>query len=392
MKITIYKMKRVFFCITIALTFFACEQGSVVEDEVIIIEEQENKPLDILTNNELEFITNLLKVEQYTDVMWPSFNGLRDIPIYIITGENKGIYINSVPSIEFLNTPIEHDIQGFRDIELYRNDLMHQFAVSHVPPDQLWNWPIYEGRDMFVLNLNYEVPDNFYYQYKNRNGYFHVAAFWHELHHVYGFNVGEQYYGIGNYIQDLDGLFLTSETMPYILLLYDVMIDAYHVSDQESKRKLLEYYVSIYDKLLELDATEDNLIRKHGLYLEKREGVARYIEVFGTLNSLGNNTIEDPTHGYQNVGENAIRKQDVIDVYSFRIFYHTGAGAVYLLNSLGYENLDQDFLIPTNTSYDLARDFVDLSQEELENVLENAKEEYQWSDIEERAAYLASLL
>ena len=62
------------------------------------------------------------------------------------------------------------------------------------------------------------------------------------------------------------------------------------------------------------------------------------------------------------------------------------------MNSLGYENLDQGFLIPTNTSYDLARDFVDLSEEELENVLENAKEEYQWSDLEERAAYLASLL
>ncbi len=387
----IYTMKRVFFCITIALTFFACEQDSVIEDEVIIIEDQEG-PFDVLTNNELEFITNLLKVEQDTDVMWPSFNGLRDIPIYIITGKNKGIYINPVPSLDFLNIPIEHDIQGFRDIELYRNDYIHQFAVSHVPPDQLWNWPIYEGRYMFVLNLNYEVPDNFYYQYKNRNGYFHVAAFWHELHHVYTFNVDEQYYGIGNYIQDLDGLFLTSETMPYILLLYDVMIDAYHVSDQESKRKLLEYYVSIYDKLLELDPTEDNLIRKHGFLLEKREGVARYIEVFGTLNSLDNNTIEDPTHGYQNVGENAIFRQDVIDVYSFRIFYHTGAGAVYLLNSLGYENLDQDFLIPTNTSYDLARDFVGLSEEELENVLENAKEEYQWSDIEERAAYLVSLL
>lgn len=392
MKIIIYKVKRVFFCITIALTFFACEQDSVVEDEVIIIEEQEDQPLDILTNNELEFITNLLKVEQDTDVIWPDFNGLRDIPIYIITGENEGIYINSVPSLESLNTPIEHDIQGFRNIELYRNDLIHQFAVSHVPPDQLWNWPIYEGRYMFVLNLNYEVPDGFYYQYKNRNGYFHVAAFWHELFHVYGFTVDEDYFGIGNYMQNYDGLILTSETMPYILLLYDVMIDAYHVNDQESKRKLLEYYVSIYDKLLELDATEDNLIRKHGLFLEKREGVARYIEVFGTLNSLGNNTIEDPTHGYQNVGENAIRKQDVIDAYGFRIFYHTGAGAVYLLNSLGYENLDQDFLIPTNTSYDLARDFVDLSQEELENVLENAKEEYQWSDIEERAAYLVSLL
>ena len=232
----------------------------------------------------------------------------------------------------------------------------------------------------------------FYYQYKNRNGYFHVAAFWHELFHVYGFTVDEDYFGIGNSIQDYDGLILTSETMPYILLLYDVMIDAYHVNDQESKRKLLEYYVSIYHKLLELDPTEDNLIRKHGLYLEKREGVARYIEVFGTLNSLGNNTIEDPTHGYQNLGENATTRQDVIDVYSFRIFYHTGAGAVYLLNSLGYENLDQGFLIPTNTSYDLARDFVDLSEEELENVLENAKEEYQWSDLEERAAYLASLL
>ena len=156
---------RVFFYFAIVLVFFSCEQETVYEDNAIINEEQEDILYDVLTANEIEFITNLLKVEQDVDDLWPSFNGLRDIPIYIITGENEGIYINPVSSLDFLNIPIGYDVQGFRDIALYRNDYIHQFAVANVPPDQLWNFPIYEGRDMFVLNLNYEVPNNFYYQY-----------------------------------------------------------------------------------------------------------------------------------------------------------------------------------------------------------------------------------
>ncbi len=384
---------RVVLCFVASCVLLSCEQ-QVISDIDGTNQEEEDIYLEVLTENEQEFITHLLKAELDIDILWPSFNGLREISIYIITDENKGIYINPAAPQEPKNIAIKNDVQGFRNIELYRNDSLHQFASSELELITNWFWTFseYDGEDLLIVDLNYEDTNSFYYQYKNRFGFYHVSVLYHELFHVYSLSQeGTNYLGEGNSIRNEGEYPLTSETMPYVLLLYHVMIDAHQENDKEHQRKLLEYYVSIYKKLLELDPTENNLVRSHGLYQEKIEGAARYVEIFGTLNSLDNNTIEDPTHGYKNIGDNARNRNDVVTVYGLRLFYHSGAGAIHLLNSLGYENLDKDFLIPTNTTYDLARDFINLNEEELEIILENAKIEYQWGDIEERAIYLNNL-
>jgi len=371
---------------------FGCssdETTPVAEDDTVVIVEEE---LERLTSAELDYMTRLLIAEEEISGLWPDFENIRACTTYIITGEGQGILMNPPDSYLAVSRPILNELEAYEEVPLFRNDILYDFAREEISRSWFYSFTEYNGLPIYVYDMTYwPTTNNFYFDYKNRNGQFHVSVFYHELFHQYSvFKNFERYIG-ENWIQSVQRYPITEETLPLQLLLFDVMIDAHHAETNAEKMAILQYYVSINHKLNEIDPTEDNLIRRHGFYQEKVEGAARYIEVFGTLNSLDNNTIEDPTHGYQEFADTISNRGQITIVYASRMFYHIGAGATHLLKELGFQNLDQAYMVPTNTPFSLSESFLNMDASARENALETAKSVYHWDALLERAAYLLNL-
>lgn len=359
-------------------------------------EEQEEEPpmenLEMLTQEELDYITDLLLVDEKMDTFWQGFDYLRTYPIYILTSENEGVFINP-PASELTNSrKLFNEIDGFEGLDMYRNNDLLAYAQVELEGGSFFRpYAEFNGFNLYLYDISEEPSSGFYDGYKNRNGYFHVSIFYHELFHVYQDVNGDLFYG-ESFPNSFFDFPITEETLPLLILLFDVMIDAYDVGTEAEQRKHLGYYVSIANSLEKIDTTENKLIRNFGFATEKSEGSARYIEVFSTLNTLNNNTIEDPTHGYKVYADTEIiGSLQLRQVYGRRLFYHTGAGVLHLLHQLQLNSIEASYLIPSNKPYDVADSFLSLSASEKEVLLEEAKGLYNWEDILVRADYLLSL-
>jgi hypothetical protein len=361
------------------LAFSACS-----EDELKVVQEDPFLELETerLNQDEYDFVLKLLKVDSDMSNTWSTFNLIRSHPIYVVTGENEGFFINP-PVSEWPNSRIidvEHE--GFESLSLYRNNDLLSYAKSLTSANVFYRFRVYNGFDIFIYNISNEVGSYFYSQYKNKNGHYFVSVFFHELFHHYQLStVFDQWWDLDFNISIFEYP-LNSETLPYQILYFNVLIDAYNANNTTAeKTKILSYYVSINNKLLSLDTTDDNLIRNSGFALEKLEGVTRYVEVFSTLDALDNNTIEDPTHGFKEYVDSLNTIGSVRNIYGRRMFYHTGAGAIYLLKELGYPDIENDMLMPANTPFDLANSFLNMNAQEMENAIEEAKIIYDWDAI-----------
>lgn len=343
-----------------------------------------------LSRSELEYMTDIMTVDAQMDDFWNGFDCLRAFPIFIITDSDQGIFINPPNSQLAQSRPIADELDGFESLALYRNDEILDFAKTQLSGDRFFAFAAYENFSLYLFELQ-EPGNNFYDSYKNRNGYFHVSVFYHELFHVYQLIKNYDRYISESSEQNINAYPLTKETLPLLILLFDVMIDAYRQDSESQKLKFLQYYVSIQGKLDQMDTTQNNLIRNHGFHQEKVEGVARYIEVFATLNTVNNNTIEDPTHGYKAFTDNISSFSEVRTAYAFRIFYHTGAGVIHLLKELKHPGLEDALLMPANMPYDVAKAFLDMNQSETDAALEEAKASYDWPAIVSRSEYLLDL-
>ncbi len=368
------------------LASVACtDDESPVVQGVSIIELETER----LNQAESDFVLELLKVESGMLNIWNNFNLLRNHPIFVVTSENEGFFINP-PVSELPNSRIiDEEFEGFENLSIYRNNDLLTFAKSQTNTGSIFRLSVYNDFNIFIYSITNEIGNTFYLQYKNRNGHFFASIFYHELFHDYQLRtVLDQWYDI-SFTQNTSEYPLNQETLPYQILYFTALIDAYNVNNTTAENiKILSYYVSINNKLLSLDTTNDTLIRNHGFWLEKLEGVARYVEIFSTLDALDNNTINDPTHGYKEFVDSLNSISSARNTYARRMFYHTGAGAIHLLKELGYPSVETDLLIPANTPFDLANSFLNLNAQEMENALEEAKIDYNWDDILLRAQEL----
>ncbi|GAB5401498.1 MAG: hypothetical protein Aureis2KO_30830 [Aureisphaera sp.] len=368
-----------------------CDSDGLIKEAVEEVDEVNEPVGEELSAEELDYVTQLLQAEEAMNEIWRDFDSFRSSPIFVVTGEEEGFYINPPDTQIAVNRPITYEIDGLNSIPLYRNDLVRTYVQQNISSLLGYGFPNYAGNDMFAFDTTHDIGDYFYAQYKDRDGFYDVSVFYHELFHLYQSENADGYFGDEEYVQSLNRYPLTTETFPYILLLFDVMIDAHLAQTPEDQTRLLEYYVAIQYHLESIDPTEDDLIRNHGFFLEKLEGAPRYVEVFGTFYSLNNDTVEDPTHGFSQYAAEITARTEVRLLYARRMFYHTGAGAIHLMNSLGFEGLDDAFLVPSNTPYDIARDFLQMTDAEREAALESAKVDYPWQAYLERSEYLLSL-
>jgi len=378
------------YLILLLFTFLACTTEKI-EQHIIDSGENSIENPERLTPEEFEYMTYLLTVESEMSTFWNGFNSIRDEPIFIQTGDDEGIFINPPNSMRDNSRAILNELTDFETLYLYRNDEIKTFIIEELN-GSLYDFQLeYEGIPIYAYNITELIDFNFYHLYKNRDGFYNVSVFLHELFHFYSLVLNEELF------VDEDSIYVSNEfpynedTLPLILLLYDVMIDAYHLDTTIQKTNYLKYYVSIQHKLNSLDTSENNLVRNYLFVREKTEGAARYIEVFSTLYTINNNTIEDPTHGFKEYSENITDWWGVLDVYDFRMPYHTGAGAINLLNELDCPNWEEKFLIPENTPFDIAYDCLNMNDSQLDIFLEEVKSLYDWDALVERSEFLLSL-
>jgi hypothetical protein len=332
-----------------------------------------------------------LAVDAVMENYFSGFHSLYESPIYILTEENEGILINPTNDQLINSVPIYNNIVPYDKLRLYRNETIKDLAKVLLINQRFYSFAEIDGKFMLFYDISQPPPNDFYYNYKNRNGEFHVAVFYHELFHVYSSMTNYDFFLGGYWTQETNRYPFNEDTLPLLILLFKVMEDAYHLQNYEEKLSSLKYYVSINKKLNSVDPTPDNLIRHHGFSQEKLEGAARYVEVFSTLEALNNDTTEDPTHGYGDFADAMATRDRVRTVYARRIFYHVGAGAIHLLKELEYPNFEEQMFIPTNTIFDIADDFLNLSPSEMDIILNEAKLQYDWPAIVARADFLLNL-
>ena len=350
-----------------------------------------------LEASELEFLKNLLTTNQTMGEIWSDFN-LRVSPIYILAGEGEGFLMN--PSATMIDASLEvtYEIDGLPEIPVYRNQEFFEIAQQElIEARRFFAFPSYKGENTYFYKVDNTIfsqedpdRDDDYLRYKNRADLAHVSIFFHELFHFYQFQQPNFFTG-DDQIQDITSYPLTIETLPLQLLLFEVMADAFKAEDKEESRDYLRYYVSIEERLERIDPTANKLIRSHGFYQEKIEGTARFVEDFSRELALGNTTLEDPTHGFRTRTATITSREDVNYYYKFRIFYHVGAGAIYLLRTLDFPNLEEAFRVPENTPFDIASEFLKLDESEKESAFEEVKALYDFNSLEERASFLLSL-
>ena len=151
-------------------------------------------------------------------------------------------------------------------------------------------------------------------------------------------------------------------------------------------RNLLEQYVAIRTEEMNLDPTKGRLIKNHELYQEQMEGSARYIETMASLAVFDRDSFPS-SFGYSLFEFHVETKEDVRGIVGQTVYYGTGASAIYLLDQVGYpiEEMEQG-----KTPYDLAKTYLALSPQQMNQALARAKSIPNWPAVQKLAAEWAS--
>ena len=322
---------------------------------------------------------------------WDGFDYMTSRPIYIVyknsAGElYKGIMIN--PPNNLPKGTVALDVASDCGLHFYRNDEYLKAASSALGAfgtfEFLFN---VEGTNFFVAVQDEKDYNNFYLDYKNVDENSLPLLVIHEIFHLFQ---NENWTYSSNRIQDFEAYPLSENLLAHGLLLFQLMSDAYALSDKNDMEQYLKFYTAIRSKEIEIDPSEQKLVLNMGTYQEWNEGSARYVESFVAQKNIYPTIIDDPTHGWQGELDNASAGIVVRRIFAFRIWYHTGAIAIHMLRELGVDVVAE--MKAGKTPYEMATQYFNLSAAELDSTLEAAKAKVDWPNIQNRAKELRRLL
>ncbi len=333
-----------------------------------------------------EFDSNVLnKLAESTPLVATYFEGY-DFPLtrpYFIlmdhtaSGETTGYIVNpafEIPASQRVNTSGEIEIYRYDEIVAQAKEDMQGglFAFSYV----------INGVSHFLAN--YTVKDGFYWEYKDKDFNAVPGLVIHEMMHMYQF---ESWTFPGTNTQ---GEYpLSEEIVTWHLLLYDLMSAAYKV-EAEDYDKFLGYYVAIWDRLLSLDNTDEQVMLNQGHGIEFIEGPARYVEHFILKDTFYPSINDDPTHGWRNALATATDAPTLQQGLLRRGFYHQGAIAIHMLKTRGVNVEDQ--LISGTTPFETARQYLNMSSTDLETALADAQAQVNWDQYQEEAVRIFEII
>ncbi len=303
--------------------------------------------------------------------IWENFD-FANISQYVIRKDGnqtaKGFIINPSTVTDEMQK-ISEDLSS--GIKVYRYDKQVQEAIQVLE----------SGNGLF--DFNYVIDGNNYYlqsyskeEVENSEA---LAISVHENFHVYQFGWNEKQ----SAFQDFDNFPVTKSLLSLQMLTVEILRNIERLEDKDKLRKLLSQYVAIRTEEIKLDPSSNQLITNHSNYQELVEGTAKYIEVRGMLAS---NLF--PTTEFAYVNTQTVERSNVNSLAAVRelvgqlVFYDTGSAVIHALEKLGVtiENLENN-LYP----YDMAKDYLQLSEQQLTSYLAEAKLHEKWDQIQTKA-------
>jgi len=242
------------------------------------------------------------------------------------------------------------------------------------------------GNELFEFTHKIE-GDSYYAQVYNETevkDLTSISVAVHEVFHIY------QIYG--NNWQDAEGLLqdeknypITSELLPLQIMIGKIAEKMPQETNTNRIKKYLEMYVAIRSEEMRLDPTPQNLVKNMANNQEDAEGSAQYIEYTNAYNVFPE--FKDPFE--QMHLENLTKPEHVRDLFAFGLWYGTGAAVIYMLDNQGVDYAKE--IVTNKTPFDVANDFLNLDQTQKEKALQDAKDEFNWTEIVNESTRLLNL-
>ena len=363
---------RLLFSLLVPIIFISCNE----EDPE---PEAPQLSLSAYTTSQLEKVNQMAIA---TNSLWPEYDYMSTVPIYYLledNGNTHGYIIN--PPNPMPDGSITVNAFAGQTLEIVRNDSMLTGALAVLGEFGRFDFSYFhEGVEYFIL-FNRTRDDYFYDIYKNQDDNWGPLVLAHEVFHKYQhdhWTPNEQW------IQDIENYPFDNELLAWHLYFYDLMADVHHVESDAEANDYLKTYVAVMTHMQTLDFSDDELVRRMGTYQELNEGSARYVETFAAEQVFFPSIHEDPSHGWRGFLEAATTEIEVRIAIAFRLWYHSGAGATHLLSLVNapiYSAYPQ-FITP----FEVARDQLQLSDQEINDIIAEISSLSSWGDYQQQAA------
>ncbi len=208
----------------------------------------------------------------------------------------------------------------------------------------------------------------------------HLAT--HEVFHKYQFAKWELILGS---VQSEENYPITEELLALQILTTKIAEKMPKETNKATIKKYLEMYVAIRNKEIAIDVSPEKYVKNMANAQEHGEGTAKYIETMVSYKII-------PDFKEQFIGmalEDIEDKEEVRENFAWNIWYDTGAAVCYMLINQGVE-IAKD-VESGKTVYDIAKKHVNLSSSDMVLRLEQAKNEFNWVEIQNEAKRLSRL-
>lgn len=153
--------------------------------------------------------------------------------------------------------------------------------------------------------------------------------------------------------------------------------------DNAALEEKLKQYIAIKAKEIEIGANTGDLLT------ETDEGSARFIEKMALRTMFPKRANEPFIKGTILEDDYGVTKDNLGDIFGFALYYEIGASACYAMHQVDKSLLEK--LKEDQTIYQVAKDTYALTNEELANHLQAAKDAVNWSAIQNRAQQFLDL-
>ncbi len=349
------------------LVFLGCDSDDDLPSQ------PNNAPANLVDAIDLKYFNQLKTLSDLyaQNEIWKNYKFV-DFSHYLIRQEAgqppKGFVINPTSVTSAMTKIDESSTNG---LNVYRFEDQIENAIQQLN----------QGNGLF--DFNYKIDGNNYYlQLYNTNEVESseaIALNVHENFHQFQFGWHEK----PTAFQDFDNFPVNQDLLQLQLLAVEILRGIEQITDDTIIRELLGQYVALRTEEIRLDPTSNQLITNHSNYQEMIEGTAKYIEVTALSTSgLFPNTSFEFVNTSILDREGLNTREKVRELVGQLVFYDTGSAVIYMLKKLGIEieKLENN-LYP----YDLAVDFLKLSDQQMADALAKAKTHTKWDQIQTKA-------
>jgi hypothetical protein len=333
-----------------------------------------------VTAQEKTVFEKLALISPEANNIWSDYHSLTQQPAYLIFTDlsGKGIkgYVLNAPK-SFTNNMLPVDPEEAFGLSLFQSNDFLTAAETSIGEGGIYTIDLDLNGTTFFAMKDFYI-ENFYNNYKDQDNNFTPLVMTHEMFHMYQFDNWDL---PDDWVQDFYGYPTDKEQIALHLLLFELMKRSYFIDNELDKIEYLKYYVSLRTEMITKDTSTAKLVKSMGTNQELIEGTARYVEHFAALHSIYPSINQDPTHGWEGYLNDVADNTSLRVALAVRIWYHVGAAATNLLKEAG---VDIENAYKTGkTPFEVASDYLKLSNEDLTEYLQSAKDKVDYP------AYLA---